>query len=111
MTKRPRRNHQPGLQGEGGFWPLSRARRRWPNWPNNSMSIQTRLTTLEIATSRRGLPGSLARDETRFKSARDRCERCTPKIGELTLENEIFCPERSGKPDFCRAQSDDRPER
>ena len=64
---------QPGLQGEGGFGryqgreDAGRTGRtiRCPSEPDHD---------LEIAASRRGCRGLWRRDETRFKSARDRCE-------------------------------------
>src|SRR2546430_8649163 len=67
MTKRPRRSRR------GYLWPLSRARRCWPNWPNNSMYSRTRSRPGDRSFSK-GLRGLWRRDETRFRSAPDRCE-------------------------------------
>ena len=106
MTKRPRRNHSPAFKAKvalaaiKGEKTLAELAEQFDVHPNQITTWRSQL--LERAA---GVFGA----ETKPDSSPPAIDVKTlhAKIGEY----EIFCPERSGKPDFCRAQSDDRPER
>ena len=72
------------------LWPLSRARRRSPNSPNNSMSIRTRSRPGDRSFLK-GLPGSLVARRNPISSppAID-VKTLHAKIGELTLERDLY---------------------
>jgi len=81
MTKRPRRNHSPAFKAKvalaaiKGEKTLAELAEQFDVHPNQ-------ITTWRSQLLEGGCRGLWRRDETRFKSARDRCEkRCTPRSG------------------------------
>jgi transposase len=106
MRKRPRRNHNTIFKAK-----VTLAALKGEKTPVKQFDVPPNQITTWRAQFLEGAAGILGGEAKHEPTAPAiDVKKLHAKIGELTLEN-YFCPGRSGRPNYRRVESDDRPER